>query len=78
MLSDWILPPSYYLDESDPDVVVLRRREEDTFVAAFSGQGASKEGILAAARSAVEELSFQEYKERWLRLAPARKNEQAD
>lgn len=26
MPPDWILPPSYYLDESDPDVVVLRRR----------------------------------------------------
>ena len=30
----------YYLDESDPDVVILRR-QEGAFVAAFSAQGAS-------------------------------------
>jgi hypothetical protein len=78
MLSNWTLHPSYYLDESDPDLVILRRQEADTFVAAFSGQGASKEGILAAATSVVEALSFQEYKEKWLRLVPAQKNEQAD
>jgi hypothetical protein len=47
MFTDWPLPPSYCLDESDPDVVVLRR-SEGTFVAAFSAQGASEEGILAA------------------------------
>ena len=64
MLSNWTLHPSYYLDESDPDVVILRRQEADTFVAAFSGQGASKEGILAATTPAVEALSFQEYKEK--------------
>jgi len=39
----------YYLDESDPDIPVLRRRD-GTFVAAFSGRGASREGILRAAR----------------------------
>jgi hypothetical protein len=39
---------NYYLDESDPDIVVLRR-EDDSFVAAFSAQGATKEGILEAA-----------------------------
>ena len=38
----------YYLDESDPDITVLRR-QDDTFVAAFSAQGATKEGILEAA-----------------------------
>jgi hypothetical protein len=43
------LPTSYYLDESDPDVLVLRR-EDHTFVAAFSAQGASREGIVEAAR----------------------------
>jgi hypothetical protein len=47
MFTDWSLPPSYRLDESDPDVVVLRRRD-GTFVAAFSAQGATKEGLLAA------------------------------
>ena len=39
----------YLLDESDPDVVVLRR-QDDRFVAAFSAQGASKEGIVEAAK----------------------------
>jgi hypothetical protein len=43
------LPSSYYLDESDPDVLVLRR-EDGTFVAAFSAQGATREGLVEAAR----------------------------
>jgi hypothetical protein len=40
---------SYYLDESDPDVVVLRR-QDGSFVAAFSAGGVTKEGIVAAAK----------------------------
>jgi len=43
------LPESYFLDESDPDVLVLRR-QDGTFVAAFSAQGASREGIVEAAK----------------------------
>ena len=39
----------YYLDESDPDIVILRR-QDGTFVAAFSAQGATKEGIVEAAK----------------------------
>jgi hypothetical protein len=39
----------YYLDESDPDIVVLRRRD-GSFVAAFSAQGATREGIVEAAK----------------------------
>jgi len=39
----------YYLDESDPDIVVLRR-QNGAFVAAFSAEGATKEGIDEAAR----------------------------
>jgi hypothetical protein len=39
----------YYLDESDPDTLVLRR-QDSTFVAAFSAQGATKEGIVEAAK----------------------------
>ena len=39
----------YFLDESDPDIVVLRR-QDGAFVAAFSAQGATREGILEAAR----------------------------
>jgi len=40
---------NYYIDESDPDILVLRR-QDDTFVAAFSARGATKEGILEAAK----------------------------
>ncbi len=43
------LPPSYYLDEADPDVVLLRR-QDGTFVAAFSAQGATREDIVEAAK----------------------------
>ena len=39
----------YYLDESDPDVLVLRR-QDDSFVAAFSARGATKEGVVEAAK----------------------------
>ncbi len=42
------LPSSYYLDESDPDILVLRR-QDGSFVAAFSASGATKEGIRKAA-----------------------------
>jgi hypothetical protein len=38
-----------YLDESDPDIVVLRR-QDSSFVAAFSAMGATEEGIVEAAR----------------------------
>jgi hypothetical protein len=40
---------NYYLDESDPDIVILRR-QDGTFVAAFSARGATKEGIVEAAK----------------------------
>ena len=40
---------SYYLDESDPDILVLRR-QDDSFVAAFSASGATRESILQTAR----------------------------
>ena len=39
----------YYLDESDPDVVVLRR-QDGAFVAAFSAIGVSEEAIVEAAK----------------------------
>ena len=45
----------YYLDESDPDVAVLRC-QDGTFVAAFSAQGATKEGIVEAAREDYQQL----------------------
>ena len=39
----------YYLDESDPDIVVLRR-QDGSYVSAFSVIGATREGIVEAAR----------------------------
>jgi len=46
-----LLYPSfdYHLDESDPDMMILRR-QDGSFVAAFSAQGATSEGIVEAAR----------------------------
>jgi hypothetical protein len=40
---------AYHLDESDPDILVLRR-QDGSFVAAFSTWGATKEGIIEAAK----------------------------
>ena len=45
----------YYIDESDPDIVVLRR-QDGRFVAAFSAQGATKEGIVEAAKEDYRQL----------------------
>jgi hypothetical protein len=39
----------YHLDESDPDVLVVRR-QDGAFVAAFSAGGATMEGIVEATR----------------------------
>ena len=39
----------YYIDKSDPDIVVLRR-QDGSFVAAFSARGATREGIVEAAK----------------------------
>ena len=39
----------YYIDKSDPDIVVLRR-QDGSFVAAFSARGATKGGIVEAAK----------------------------
>ena len=52
------LPSSYYLDESDPDILMLRR-QDGTFVAAFSAQGATREGIVEAAVEDYETLNGQ-------------------
>jgi hypothetical protein len=49
------LPTAYYLDESDPDILILRRGD-GTFVAAFSAAGASREGIVEAAKEDYETL----------------------
>jgi len=47
-MEDAMVPPDYCLDESDPDIITLRRKD-GTFVAAFSAQGATREGIIEAA-----------------------------
>jgi hypothetical protein len=39
----------YYLDESDPDILLLRR-QDGSFVAAFSAQGATRKGLVEAAK----------------------------
>jgi hypothetical protein len=39
----------YYIDESDPDIVLLRR-QDGSFVAAFSARGATREGIVETAK----------------------------
>ena len=45
----------YLLDESDPDIVMLRR-QDDTFVAAFSAMGVTPEDIVEAAREDYREF----------------------
>lgn len=40
---------NYFIDESDPDIVVLRR-QDGSFVAAFSARGATREGIVETAK----------------------------
>lgn len=55
MLSRLALPAPYYLDESDPDVVILRRHDDAAFVAAFSTR-ASKESIVETAREDYESM----------------------
>jgi hypothetical protein len=47
-LPPW-LAPTYFLDESDPDILILRKTD-GSFVAAFSATGATKEGIVQAAQ----------------------------
>ena len=46
---------NYYLDESDPDIVILRRQDA-SFVAAFSARGIAKEGLIEAAKEDYREL----------------------
>jgi hypothetical protein len=45
----------YYIDESDPDIVVLRR-QDGAFVAAFSARGVTREGIEQAAKEDYRQL----------------------
>jgi hypothetical protein len=55
-MEDFTFPAfNYYLDESDPDIVILRR-QDGSFVAAFSAWGATREGIVEAAKEDYREL----------------------
>ncbi|MBA3491719.1 MAG: hypothetical protein H0T55_06520 [Rubrobacteraceae bacterium] len=45
----------YCIDESDPDIVILRRQDA-SFVAAFSAKGVTKEGLIEAAKEDYREL----------------------
>ena len=47
---------NYYLDGSDPDMAILRRQEDDSFVAAFSARGVTDEGVIEAANEDHREL----------------------
>ena len=49
MSRDFGLPRHYYVDESDPDILVLRR-QDGSYVAAFSAHAATREGIVEAAQ----------------------------
>jgi hypothetical protein len=49
-LVDFLFPSfEYHLDESDPDIVLLRR-QDGSYVSAFSAIGATREGIVEAAK----------------------------
>jgi hypothetical protein len=55
-MEDILFPTfNYYLDEADPDVLVLRR-QDGAFVAAFSARGATTEGIVEAAKEDYRKL----------------------
>jgi hypothetical protein len=55
-MKDHLFPKfEYYLDESDSDILILRR-QDGSFVAAFSASGATREGIDEAAREDYGEL----------------------
>jgi hypothetical protein len=45
----------YVVDESDPDIAILRR-QDGVFVAAFSARGTTGEGIVEAAREDYRDL----------------------
>jgi hypothetical protein len=56
MMGEEMLPKfDYHLDESDPDIVVLRR-QDGRFVAAFSARGVTREGIVEAAKEDYRKL----------------------
>jgi LuxR family maltose regulon positive regulatory protein len=46
---------NYYLDESDPNIVILRR-QDSSLVAVFSASGATRKGIVETAKKDYREL----------------------
>jgi hypothetical protein len=50
----------YYLEESDPDIVTLRR-QDGAFVAAFSTRGLTRESIVEAAKEDYGQLVVEAY-----------------
>ena len=58
----------YHLDKSDPDVAVLRR-QDGTFVAAFSARGATTEGIVEAANEDYRQLGRRKILRGWVMRA---------
>jgi hypothetical protein len=46
---------NYLLDESDPDIVILRR-QDGSLVAVFSASSATRKGIVEAAKEDYQEL----------------------
>ena len=52
---------NYYLDESDPDIVILRGQDH-FFVAAFSARGVTKEGLIEAAKDAYRGLLIRDHR----------------
>ncbi len=52
---------NYYLDESDPDIVILRG-QDDSFVSAFSARGVTKEGVIQAAKEAYRGLLIRDHR----------------
>lgn len=52
---------NYYLDKSDPDIVILRG-QDDSFVAAFSARGVTKEGVIEAAKEAYRGLLIRDHR----------------
>jgi hypothetical protein len=49
------LPRHYFIDEWDPDAVILYRQDY-AFVAAFSAKGVTREGIIEVAREDYRKL----------------------
>jgi hypothetical protein len=48
---------NYYLDESDPDIVILRG-QDDSFVAAFSARGVTRKASSRPRRKPIGDYSF--------------------